>query len=45
MTESGKIGTFGGTVEAGETLVLGVWRELIQEETNLVLDINVCSLI
>lgn len=36
----GKIGTFGGTVEDGETPVMGAWRELTQEETNLVLDIN-----
>lgn len=36
----GKIGTFGGTIEAGETPVFGAWRELTQEETNLVLDIN-----
>jgi len=36
----GKIGTFGGTVEMGETPVMGAWRELTQEETNLDLDIN-----
>lgn len=36
----GKVSTFGGTVEPGETPVMGAWRELTKEETNLVLDIN-----
>lgn len=36
----GKISTFGGTVEPGETPVVGAWRELTQEETNLKLDID-----
>lgn len=36
----GKISTFGGTVEPGETPVVGAWRELTQEETNLKLVID-----
>lgn len=35
-----KIGTFGGTVEAGETPIEGAWRELVQEETNLKLHLQ-----
>lgn len=30
-----KIGTFGGTVDPGESPLEGAWRELVQEETNL----------
>lgn len=36
----GRIGTFGGTVEAGEDPRQAAWRELVQEETNLKLDID-----
>lgn len=31
----GKVGIFGGAVEAGERPHEAVWRELVQEETNL----------
>ena len=34
----GRVGTFGGTVEAGEQPQYAAWRELTQEETNLKLD-------
>nr|AIA15747.1 NUDIX domain protein [uncultured bacterium]AIA15816.1 NUDIX domain protein [uncultured bacterium] len=32
----GMVGTFGGALEAGETPQLAAWRELVEEETNLV---------
>jgi 8-oxo-dGTP pyrophosphatase MutT (NUDIX family) len=31
----GKVATFGGTVEDGETYRFAAWRELVEEETNL----------
>lgn len=31
----GRVGTFGGTVEAGEDPLQAAWRELVEEETNL----------
>jgi 8-oxo-dGTP pyrophosphatase MutT (NUDIX family) len=31
----GKIATFGGTVEEGESYRYAAWRELVEEETNL----------
>lgn len=31
----GKVATFGGTVEDGETYRFAAWRELVKEETNL----------
>lgn len=34
-----KISAFGGTIEPGETPAQAAWRELVQEETNLILDI------
>jgi len=31
----GRVATFGGTVESGESYRYAAWRELVQEETNL----------
>jgi 8-oxo-dGTP pyrophosphatase MutT (NUDIX family) len=31
----GKVATFGGTVEKGESYRYAAWRELVEEETNL----------
>ena len=31
----GKVATFGGTVEEGESFRYAAWRELVEEETNL----------
>ena len=31
----GKVATFGGTVEEGESCRYAAWRELVEEETNL----------
>jgi 8-oxo-dGTP pyrophosphatase MutT (NUDIX family) len=31
----GKVGSFGGTIEPGETPLDAVWREIVEEETNL----------
>jgi 8-oxo-dGTP pyrophosphatase MutT (NUDIX family) len=36
----GKVGAFGGTVEAGEDPRKAAWRELTQEETNLRLSLE-----
>lgn len=36
----GKVGTFGGAVEVGEGPRQAAWRELVQEETNLKIDID-----
>lgn len=36
----GKIGTFGGAIENGEDPKGAAWRELVQEETNLDININ-----
>lgn len=36
----GKIATFGGTVEAGEDYLHAAWRELVEEETNLIIPIT-----
>lgn len=40
IDNSGKISTFGGTVESGEDPQTAAWRELVQEETNLEIDIE-----
>ncbi|QQG50463.1 MAG: NUDIX domain-containing protein [Candidatus Saccharibacteria bacterium] len=34
----GRVSTFGGTVEQGENPRYAAWRELVKEETNLMLD-------
>lgn len=36
----GRVGTFGGAVKPGESPQQAAWRELVQEETNLKLDIE-----
>lgn len=38
IDDPGKVGTFGGAVETGETPKRAAWRELTQEETNLQID-------
>lgn len=40
----GKIGTFGGAVEAGEQYRYAAWRELVKEETNLKVSENALEL-
>jgi 8-oxo-dGTP pyrophosphatase MutT (NUDIX family) len=40
----GRVGTFGGAVEAGEDPQQAAWRELVQEETNLKLAKNALHL-
>ena len=36
----GRVGTFGGTMEKGETPQQAAWRELVEEETNLKVNIE-----